>query len=62
MIFMNYLIMAIGTAILSRRAVTSYGMTGAAAAYAAYMLLLAIVFASTVKKNINIARGEEEAD
>ena len=62
MIFMNYLIMAIGTAILSIRAVTSYGMTGAAAAYAAYMLLLAIVFASTVKKNINIARGEEEAD
>ena len=59
MIFMNYLIMAVGAAILSRRAGIGYGMTGAAAAYAAYMLLLTIVFASTVKKNLNIAKGED---
>lgn len=53
LIFMNYIIMAVGAFVLSKRAVTGYGLTGAAAAYAAYMLLLTIVFASTVQKNLS---------
>lgn len=60
MIFMNYLIMAIGAFILSRRAVMGYGLTGAAAAYATYMLLLTIVFASTVQKCLRQAKCSEE--
>lgn len=60
LIFMNYIIMALGAFVLSKRAVTGYGLTGAAAAYAAYMLLLTIVFASTVKKSLrNVTNNEE---
>ena len=58
LIFMDYLIMAIGVFVISRRAVTGYGMTGAAAAYAAYMLLLMIVFASTVKKGMTAEKEQ----
>ena len=57
---MNYIIMAVGAFVLSKRAAAGYGLTGAAAAYAAYMLLLTIVFASTVKKSLrNVTNNEE---
>lgn len=56
LIFVNYLIMAAGAFIICRWAVPGYGMTGAAAGYAAYMLLLAIIFGITIKRQIGLAR------
>ncbi len=61
-IFMDYLIMSIGVFIISKRSVLGYGMTGGAAAYAAYMLLLTIVLASTVKKGMLEEKEESGAD
>ena len=57
MIFFNYVLMAVVAFVITRRAVTGFGMEGAATAYPLYMLLTMLVFISTYHKEL---RKEKE--
>ena len=57
MIFFNYVLMAVVAYIITKRAVTGFGMEGAATAYPLYMLLTMLVFISTYHKEL---RKEKE--
>lgn len=62
MVFYNYVFMSVVAFVLTRRAVTGFGLEGAATSYALYMILVMFVFIQSTRKQLRKEKEELEEE